>query len=84
MLVACGLLIPFVMFTLQNHSMEKMTAVCLLPIVAAEVAAVISVGPKTRGPLMMVASPMEDIDRMPTISPRIGEEQISIVQRRKR
>src|SRR5579864_3220361 len=34
------LLVPFLMFTLQNHSMEKMTAVWLLPIVAAEVAAV--------------------------------------------
>jgi C4-dicarboxylate transporter/malic acid transport protein len=40
MSVACGLLIPFLMFTLQDHSMEKMTAVWLLPIVAAEVAAV--------------------------------------------
>jgi C4-dicarboxylate transporter/malic acid transport protein len=40
MSVACGLLVPFLMFTLQDHSMEKMTAVWLLPIVAAEVAAV--------------------------------------------
>jgi C4-dicarboxylate transporter/malic acid transport protein len=39
MSVACGLLIPFFMFTRQEHSMEKMTAVWLLPIVAAEVAA---------------------------------------------
>jgi C4-dicarboxylate transporter/malic acid transport protein len=39
MSVACGLLIPFLMFTRQDHSMEKMTAVWLLPIVAAEVAA---------------------------------------------
>jgi C4-dicarboxylate transporter/malic acid transport protein len=39
MSVACGLLIPFFMFTRQDHSMEKMTAVWLLPIVAAEVAA---------------------------------------------
>ena len=40
MSVACGLLVPFLMFTIQDHSMEKMTAVWLLPIVAAEVAAV--------------------------------------------
>jgi C4-dicarboxylate transporter/malic acid transport protein len=40
MSVACGLLVPFMMFTLQDHSVEKMTAVWLLPIVAAEVAAV--------------------------------------------
>ncbi|WP_132033204.1 TDT family transporter [Aquabacter spiritensis] len=39
MAVACGLLIPFLMFTRQDHSLEKMTAVWLLPIVAAEVAA---------------------------------------------
>ncbi|MEP9376320.1 TDT family transporter [Aquabacter sp. CN5-332] len=39
MAVACGLLIPFLMFTRQEHSLEKMTAVWLLPIVAAEVAA---------------------------------------------
>ena len=38
MAVACGLLIPFLMFTHQSHSVEKMTAVWLLPIVAAEVA----------------------------------------------
>lgn len=37
--LACGILIPFVMFTRQDHSMEKMTAVWLLPIVAAGVAA---------------------------------------------
>jgi C4-dicarboxylate transporter/malic acid transport protein len=37
--VACGLLVPFLMFTRQEHSIEKMTAVWLLPIVAAEVAA---------------------------------------------
>jgi tellurite resistance protein TehA-like permease len=30
MSVACGLLVPFLMFTLQDHSMEKMTAVWLL------------------------------------------------------
>jgi len=40
MSVACGLLVPFLMFTIQDHSMERMTAVWLLPIVAAEVAAV--------------------------------------------
>jgi len=39
MSVACGLLIPFFMFTIQDHSMERMTAVWLLPIVAAGVAA---------------------------------------------
>lgn len=39
MSVACGLLVPYLMFTRQDHSMEKMTAVWLLPIVAAEVAA---------------------------------------------
>jgi C4-dicarboxylate transporter/malic acid transport protein len=39
MSVACGLLIPFLMFTRHDHSMEKMTAIWLLPIVAAEVAA---------------------------------------------
>ncbi|MBI3582096.1 MAG: TDT family transporter [Nitrospinae bacterium] len=37
--VACGVLIPFLMFTRQDHSMEKMTAIWLLPVVAAEVAA---------------------------------------------
>lgn len=37
--IACGVGIPFLMFTRQNHSIEKMTAVWLLPIVAAEVAA---------------------------------------------
>jgi tellurite resistance protein TehA-like permease len=40
MSIACGLLVPFLMFTIQDHSMERMTAVWLLPIVAAEVAAV--------------------------------------------
>jgi C4-dicarboxylate transporter/malic acid transport protein len=39
MAIACGVLIPFLMFTRQEHSLEKMTAVWLLPIVAAEVAA---------------------------------------------
>jgi C4-dicarboxylate transporter/malic acid transport protein len=37
--LASGVLVPFLMFTRQNHSMEKMTAVWLIPIVAAEVAA---------------------------------------------
>ena len=39
MSIACGVLIPFLMFTRQDHSIEKMTAIWLLPIVAAEVAA---------------------------------------------
>jgi tellurite resistance protein TehA-like permease len=39
MSIGCGILVPFLMFTFQNHSMERMTAVWLLPIVAAEVAA---------------------------------------------
>jgi len=38
--VVCGLAVPFMMFTRQSHSLEKMTAVWLLPIVACEVAAV--------------------------------------------
>jgi C4-dicarboxylate transporter/malic acid transport protein len=37
---ACGLIIPFAMFTRQTHSLDKMTAVWLLPLVASEVAAV--------------------------------------------
>jgi len=37
--VASGIAIPFLMFTRQDHSIEKMTAVWLLPIVAAEVTA---------------------------------------------
>ncbi len=37
--VACGTLVPFLMFTRQQHSLEGMTAIWLLPIVAAEVAA---------------------------------------------
>lgn len=40
MAMACGVLIPFVMFTRQEHSIDQMTAVWLLPVVAAEVAAV--------------------------------------------
>lgn len=39
MALACGTLIPFLMFTRQSHSLDRMTAVWLLPIVAAEVAA---------------------------------------------
>jgi C4-dicarboxylate transporter/malic acid transport protein len=34
----CGISIPFLMYTRQNHSIEQMTAVWLLPVVAAEVA----------------------------------------------
>ncbi|WHS58946.1 TDT family transporter [Pseudomonas sp. G2-4] len=37
--LACGLLIPFLMFTRQEHRIDQMTAVWLLPVVAAEVAA---------------------------------------------
>jgi tellurite resistance protein TehA-like permease len=39
MSVTCGVLIPFLMFTVQDHRIERMTAVWLLPIVATEVAA---------------------------------------------
>ncbi|WP_455827556.1 TDT family transporter [Pseudomonas graminis] len=39
MALACGVLIPFMMFTRQEHSIDQMTAVWLLPVVAAEVAA---------------------------------------------
>lgn len=39
MSLACGVLIPYFMFTRQAHGIEKMTAIWLLPIVAAEVAA---------------------------------------------
>ncbi len=38
--MACGVGVPFLMFTRQRHSLEQMTAVWLLPVVAAEVAAV--------------------------------------------
>ncbi|MDF1748600.1 MAG: TDT family transporter [Alphaproteobacteria bacterium] len=38
--VCCGIAIPYMMFTRQSHSMDQMTAVWLLPLVAAEVAAV--------------------------------------------
>ena len=37
--VACGVGIPYLMFTRQQHRIEEMTAVWLLPVVAAEVAA---------------------------------------------
>lgn len=36
----CGIAIPFMMFTQQIHTIDRMTAVWLLPVVAAEVAAV--------------------------------------------
>lgn len=39
MSLACAWLVPYLMFTRQDHSLENMTAVWLLPIVAAEVAA---------------------------------------------
>jgi C4-dicarboxylate transporter/malic acid transport protein len=38
--VTCGVAIPFMMFTRQSHSIDQMTAIWLLPVVAAEVAAV--------------------------------------------
>ena len=40
MSLACGIVIPFIMFTRQSHAIDQMTAVWLLPVVAAEVAAV--------------------------------------------
>jgi C4-dicarboxylate transporter/malic acid transport protein len=40
MALACGLAIPMAMFTRQTHALDNMTAVWLLPVVAAEVAAV--------------------------------------------
>ena len=39
MALACAWLVPYLMFTRQDHSLQNMTAVWLLPIVAAEVAA---------------------------------------------
>ncbi|HEX4713070.1 TDT family transporter [Phenylobacterium sp.] len=39
MALACGIAVPFMMFTRQSHSIDQMTAVWLLPVVAAEVAA---------------------------------------------
>lgn len=38
--LACGVLVPFLMFTRQSHAIERMTAIWLLPVVPAEVAAV--------------------------------------------
>lgn len=38
--MACGVFIPYLMFTRHEHSLDGMTAVWLLPVVAAEVAAV--------------------------------------------
>ncbi|AFD28033.1 MULTISPECIES: TDT family transporter [Deinococcus] len=37
--VVIGLLVPYLMFTRQDHALERMTGVWLLPIVASEVAA---------------------------------------------
>ena len=37
--LACGVAIPFMMFTRQRHALEQMTGIWLLPVVAAEVAA---------------------------------------------
>ncbi|APO95125.1 TDT family transporter [Xanthomonas vesicatoria] len=39
MALACGVGVPYLMFTRQQHRIEQMTAVWLLPVVAAEVAA---------------------------------------------
>ncbi|MBV9702504.1 MAG: TDT family transporter, partial [Methylobacteriaceae bacterium] len=39
MALSCGVVIPYLMFTRQEHSIDQMTAVWLLPVVAAEVAA---------------------------------------------
>ncbi|MDF0491341.1 TDT family transporter [Sphingomonas sp. H39-1-10] len=38
MSLVCGVMIPYLMFTRQDHSLDAMTAVWLLPVVAAEVA----------------------------------------------
>ena len=38
--LSCGIAIPFAMFTRQSHSIDQMTGLWLLPIVASEVAAV--------------------------------------------
>ena len=37
--IFCGVAVPFFMFTRQEHALERMTAIWLLPIVAAEVSA---------------------------------------------
>jgi len=39
MAVVCGVAVPFLMFARQDHSVDRMTAVWLLPVVAAEVTA---------------------------------------------
>jgi C4-dicarboxylate transporter/malic acid transport protein len=39
MALACGVGIPYLMFTRQTHTIDEMTGVWLLPVVAAEVAA---------------------------------------------
>lgn len=39
MALACGVCIPYLMFTRHEHSLDGMTAIWLLPVVAAEVAA---------------------------------------------
>ncbi|AWN15972.1 TDT family transporter [Salinisphaera sp. LB1] len=39
MALACAWFVPFLMFTRQDHALERMTGVWLLPIVAAEVTA---------------------------------------------
>ena len=39
MAVGCGVFIPYMMFTRQEHSIDQMSAVWLLPVVAAEVSA---------------------------------------------
>ncbi len=39
MALACAWLVPYLMFTRQDHTLESMTAIWLLPIVAAEVTA---------------------------------------------
>lgn len=39
MALLCGIAVPFLMFTRQDHAIEKMTAIWLLPMVAAEVTA---------------------------------------------
>lgn len=38
MALSCGVVIPYLMFTRHEHSLDQMTAVWLLPVVAAEVA----------------------------------------------
>lgn len=40
MSLLCGVFIPYMMFTRQQHSIDQMTAIWLLPVVAAEVTAV--------------------------------------------